>query len=127
MELIEIIKEVASVCVVLATIGGGIAVIKKLLDWYSAKQRFKEKCEGYEAQIKKANDDVEETHRFTKETLDLMNAETDAKLQQIRAEQEMITYCMRAVLDGLHQLNCNGPVTEASKKLDEYLNAQAHN
>ena len=47
-------------------------------------------------------------------------------LQQIRTEQCELTGAMLAVLEGLIQLNCNGPVTEAHNKLTQYLNDQAH-
>lgn len=126
MELIELIQEISAVCIVIASIAGGIVVIIKLLNWYSAQKEFKNKCDGYGPRIDGFEQKVSNAHNFAQEALELMQSETDAKLQEIRAEQEMITMCMRAVLDGLHQLNCNGPVTDASKKLDEYLNAKAH-
>lgn len=115
MELIEIIKDISAVCVVLVSLAGGIAAIVKILNAYSSHKEFTKKCEGYEAEIKETNDKIDNVHK-----------DNDAKLQEIRAEQEMLTMCMRAVLDGLHQLNCNGAVTEASKKLDDYLNKKAH-
>lgn len=127
MELMEVIKDAAAVCAIIITFGGGGAVIVKLLDYFYKQKAFKAKCEGYETEIKEVNDKIERAHNFAQEALEQMQSETDAKLQQIRAEQEMLTYCMSAVLDGLHQLNCNGPVTEASKKLATYLNEQAHN
>lgn len=52
--------------------------------------------------------------------------EYDKQIKQVRNEQYMLTYCMQATLDGLHQLGCNGKVTEARAKLDEHMNAQAH-
>lgn len=52
--------------------------------------------------------------------------EYDNDIKQIREEQYILTFCMRGVLDGLHQLNCNGKVTEAKDKLDEYMDKQAH-
>lgn len=54
------------------------------------------------------------------------DSEINAKIQQIQAEQCMLTYCMMATLDGLHQLGCNGKVTEARGKLDKFINEQAH-
>lgn len=126
MELIALIKDISSVCIVLASIAGGIAVTIKLFDAYSENKEFKKKCASYEAQINETNGKVQNAHNFAQEALTQMNCETEAKLQEIRAEQEMITVCMRAVLDGLHQLNCNGKVTEASDRLDEYLNSKAH-
>ena len=126
MELLELIKEISSVCIVIASILGGVVAVAKVLNYYSANKEFKKKCEGYEGEIKNTNQKVQDAHDFAQTALENMQLETEAKLQEIRAEQAMITYCMRAVLDGLHQLNCNGPVTEASEKLDKYLNEQAH-
>lgn len=119
MELLEVIKDISSVCIVVASLGGGIAVLIKVLNYYSSQKEFRKKCESYDGRIQDA-------HKYATEALEEMQTETEAKLQEIRAEQEMITVCMRAVLDGLHQLNCNGKVTEASDKLDEYLNSKAH-
>lgn len=126
MNIIEIFKEISAICVVLATIAGGVAVVIKMLNRYSEEKEFRKKCDSYEAEIEKTNDRVQAAHDFAKDALDVMQSQTESKLQELRSEQEMIIYCMRAVLDGLHQLNCNGPVTEASEKLDEYLNAKAH-
>lgn len=126
MELLELIKEISAVCIVIASIAGGIAVIVKLLNVYSSQKEFKTKCEGYEAKILELNNRIDSAHKYATQSLEDMQSETDAKLQEIRAEQYMIMHCMGAVLEGLKQLNCNGPVTEASHKLDEYLNKQAH-
>lgn len=54
------------------------------------------------------------------------HADTEAKLQQIYAEQYMLTDCMGAVLDGLHQLNCNGKVTSAIEELGEHIKKRAY-
>ena len=55
------------------------------------------------------------------------NIRTDflAKNQEMKAELYLQTYCMEAVLDGLHQLNCNGPVTEAKEKLHNHIKYRA--
>lgn len=126
MDLIELIKEIIAICVGLAAIAGGVAVILKMLSAYGKQHDFMQKCEGYEERINKLEEKFNEKFKESDMKLEGIQSETDAKLQEIRAEQCMMTYCMRAVLDGLHQLNCNGPVTEASEKLDKYLNQQAH-
>lgn len=61
-----------------------------------------------------------------RELIDTTHCDTEAKLQEVRAELCILTECMQGVLDGLHQLKCNGKVTEASEKLDKYLNERAH-
>lgn len=49
------------------------------------------------------------------------HADTENKIGEVKEELLLLTECMRAVLDGLHQQGCNGKVTEASQKLDNYL------
>jgi len=45
---------------------------------------------------------------------------------KIKKEQRVVVNGMRACLDGLHQLSCNGKVTEGINELDNYLNDAAH-
>lgn len=52
--------------------------------------------------------------------------DVDKKLSKFQSEQCMQTYVLEAVLDGLHQLGCNGKTTEASEKLAKFINKQAH-
>lgn len=48
------------------------------------------------------------------------------EIKKIKKEQTLSMYALRACLDGLHQLKCNGRVTEAIDKIDKYLNIAAH-
>lgn len=50
----------------------------------------------------------------------------DEEIKELKEEQTLICYGMLACLEGLKQLNCNGPVTEARDKLSKHLNKQAH-
>jgi len=52
--------------------------------------------------------------------------EYDNSITEIKEEQCMLTYCMLAVLEGLKQQGCNGPVTEARDKLEKHINKKAH-
>lgn len=137
MELIEIVKEISAICIIIASIAGGVAVIVKILKYYGEQRDFKQKCESYADEIselnkkidkisEEENKKIENAHNFAREELSNMQIETDSKLQEIRAEQCMIAYCMLATLDGLKQLGCNGKVTEARNTLDKHLNKQAH-
>lgn len=54
------------------------------------------------------------------------HADTEAKVQEIRAEQMFQMELFKTVLEGLGQLGANGPVTIMSEKLDTYLNQKAH-
>jgi hypothetical protein len=50
----------------------------------------------------------------------------DVELKKMKEEQCLITYGLLACLKGLKEQGCNGPVTEAIDKLEEYLNKAAH-
>lgn len=54
------------------------------------------------------------------------HTDTEAKIQEIRAEQMFQMELFKTVLEGLGQLGANGPVTIMSEKLDNYLNQKAH-
>ena len=54
------------------------------------------------------------------------HADTEAKLQQMYAEQYIMTDCIAAILDGLHQQGCNGKVTAAIEELGEHIKKRAY-
>lgn len=47
-------------------------------------------------------------------------------IENIKGEQEILTYGVLACLKGLKEQGCNGPVTEAIKKIEQHLNEKAH-
>ena len=108
---------------IIAAFWGGYKIIMEIIHTIGEKftQKQKEKDESNKM-----------TERYDKAIADL-NAKIDenqidveAKIQEVRAEQEILTECMYATLDGLHQLGCNGKVTEARSMLDQYLIRRAH-
>ena len=58
--------------------------------------------------------------------IEQLQTDINAKLQDIKTEQYVLTSCMVAVLDGLHQLGANGKVTQARESLDEYMIKATH-
>lgn len=93
---------------IIVAIVAGITAIIMIVKWITGLHDKVQKWDGYEKTMENCQTDI------------------DAKLQQLQAEQCMLTYCMMAVLDGLHQQGCNGKVTEAREKLDKYLNKTVH-
>lgn len=131
------INSIVNVLAVLITVGGGITVLCKGLksvneihDRMQVWDKNTKDIEQTEEKIKLAHEHAQKSlERIQQETNDKIEesySQTEAKIQEVRAEQEIITYCMLAVLDGLHQLHCNGKVTEATDKLSKYLNERAH-
>lgn len=98
MEQIDIIVKVIITLASLLTAAGVIfGVIKPLITALK-------KWNGYDQQI-----------------TDISN-----ELQTLRTEQYVQTRVMLATLDGLHQLGCNGKVTEATEELNDYINKLSH-
>lgn len=50
----------------------------------------------------------------------------DVEIKALKEEQTLICYGVLAALKGLSEQGCNGPVTEAIKKIEKHLNVQAH-
>lgn len=93
----------------------GIVAIKALLNYITSIHDRNKKIDTYATEI-----DV------VKASIKDLKDDNDAKMQAIREEQYIMTESIFAILDGLHQLNCNGPVTEARDNLTVYLNNSAH-
>ncbi|MBQ3006743.1 MAG: branched-chain amino acid ABC transporter permease [Clostridia bacterium] len=56
----------------------------------------------------------------------LKQEQQDAEIERLKEENCLLCYGMSAALDGLIQLGANHDVPEAKKKLDKYLNKEAH-
>ena len=52
--------------------------------------------------------------------------EQDVKISAIQEEQTLHTYGVLACLKGLHEMGCNGPVTDAINRIEKHLNKTAH-
>ena len=50
----------------------------------------------------------------------------DEAIAALKAEQSLLTCGVLACLKGLREQGCNGPVTEAIRRIEDYLNEQAH-
>lgn len=55
------------------------------------------------------------------------NKKQTKEIKNIKKEQTLVIYALRACLDGLHQQHCNGKVTDAIDEIDKYINQAAHN
>ena len=47
-------------------------------------------------------------------------------MDSMKQEQTLIVYGLLACLKGLKEKGCNGPVTEAIRKIEKHLNEKAH-
>lgn len=105
------------------------------------EREMKEYAHSVEADLRSANLDsikrchdrideltnkLEESIKISEEALTRQKEDFILSYKDMKEEQCMLTYCMMATLDGLHQLGANGPVTEARDALDKFMNKQAH-
>ena len=71
--------------------------------------------------VKRYDERLDDLKTDLENKIDGNYTDTNAKIQEIQSEIFILTECMRAVLDGLHQQGCNGEVTKTREKLDSYL------
>lgn len=50
----------------------------------------------------------------------------DGAIAEVKEEQSLLTCGVLACLKGLHEQGCNGPVTDAIRKIETYINQKAH-
>ena len=121
---------IAQVAVITMAVWGFIKVVKEMVKSINDRHDKEQKWDEYSKNLQEERDKI-----YTKydgklseleQKIDDNHSETEAKIQQLRTELYVITECTSAILDGLKQLNCNGHVTEAQHKLDEYLRNVAH-
>lgn len=86
---------------VLGAAGVLIGALVKLVHWMDRQKQ-------QDAEIKA----LRETH----------NGDMDA----MKREQTLLVYGILACLKGLKEQGCNGPVTEAIRKIEKHLNEKAH-
>lgn len=103
-----IIQTAAVIGAVMAILGALLAAVK----WYLKQEQ---QTDDIELLRNKEQDDIK----------NLKDMHTE-DIRQLNEELCLITYAMLACLDGLKQLHCNGPVSEAHNKLEKHLNMSAH-
>lgn len=52
--------------------------------------------------------------------------DNEKEIKGMKEEQELLTFGVLACLKGLREQGCDGAVTEAITKFEEYLNKKAH-
>ena len=123
--------------VIIMGLWGFFRVVKELVQSITTRhdreQKWDSMSEMEERLVKNIQDERDKIYEKYDGKLEEMeskidgnHADTEAKLQEVRAELLIITDCMAAVLDGLHQQGCNGKVSEARENLDQYMRNRAH-
>lgn len=123
-------NELIRLCVVVAGVWGFYKVIMEIVKQITSRHDREQKWDEMANRISTERAEFGKLYDARLDELEKKindnHADTEAKLQQIYAEQYMLTDCMSAVLDGLHQLNCNGKVTTAIEELGEHIKKRAY-
>ena len=88
-------------------------------EWDEALTQVKETRAVITKEFNKRLDEIEQK-------IEDNHADTEAKVQEVRAEQMFQMELFKTILDGLGQLGANGPVTEMKDRLDKYLMDKAY-
>lgn len=124
------LNEVVNVAVIIMAVWGFYKIIMEIVKAITDRHDKEQKWGDWEENLQKERDKIyqryDEKLSEMEQKIDSNHADTEAKIQQTRAELFILTECMAAVLDGLKQQGCNGKVTEAKENLEAYLNKRAH-
>lgn len=101
-------------------------IVKSITDRHDREQKWDEMVQNVQDERDKIYERYDSKLAEMESKIDDNHSDTEAKLQEVRAELLIITDCMAAVLDGLHQQGCNGKVSEARENLDQYMRNRAH-
>ena len=98
----------------------------KIYEKYDTKlAEIKKEMEVNEGIAKKERELIKENYndKLTEleNKIDYNHCEMDGKTQELKSEVMLLTKGMAAVLDGLVQQNCNGPVKRAKEEFESYL------
>lgn len=122
--------QVVNVAVIIMAVWGFYKIIMEIVKAITDRHDKEQKWGDWEENLQKERDKIyqryDEKLSEMEQKIDSNHADTEAKIQQTRAELFILTECMAAVLDGLKQQGCNGKVTEAKENLEAYLNKRAH-
>ena len=101
-------------------------IVKNITDRHDKEKKW----DQYEVNLQKERDKIYEKYDSSLEVMakkiDENHAETEAKIQELKAEMLIQLECIQAILQGMEQLKCNGPVTEAKENLDKHLREKAY-
>lgn len=116
--------------VVIMGLWGFYKVIKEIVGNITARHDREQKWDEMVQNVQEERDKIYERYDIKladlEDRLDTNHKDTEEQLKQVKEELRILTDCMAAVLDGLHQQGCNGRVTEASNNLQAYMNMRMH-
>lgn len=87
--------------------------------------KFAKGVRWFDKQDKQSSDIANLEQKHDDDVAALQN-ELAEEIRKNNNELQLLTYGVLACLKGLQEKGCNGPVTEAVNKIENYLNKKAH-
>lgn len=113
----------AAIC--LLGLWGFVKAVGEVIEAVNKRHDREQKWDDYANNLQEERDKIYEKYdnrlKEIEEKIDDNYGEMEARTQELKVEVLVLTKSMSAILDGLIQQGCNGPVTEAKKNLDEFL------
>ncbi len=113
----------AAIC--LLGLWGFAKAVGEVVEAVNKRHDREQKWDDYANNLQEERDKIYEKYdnrlKEIEEKIDDNYGEMEARTQELKVEVLVLTKSMSAILDGLIQQGCNGPVTEAKKNLDEFL------
>ena len=107
----------------LAALTAFVALAWKLFKWIDHQKEQDVEIANLKAQHAQDIADIKIQH--AKDVTEIKNMH-HKDTEGIQEEQTLVVYGLLACLKGLAELGCDGPVSEASSKIEKYINKKAH-
>ncbi len=101
-------------------------IIGKITSRHDKEQEWSKTKEELEKDRQEIMDKYDNKLSDMKKTIEENHCDTEAKIQELKADMLILTRSVSAVLDGLKQQGCNGAVTKAKEELDSFLMDKAY-
>ena len=130
MEQTISIDTLIQLAVVIAAIWGFFKVIMEIVKAINARHDKEQEWDKTKEDLEKGRQEL--ITRFDKKLADMEktiednHCDTEAKIQELKADMLILTRSISAILDGLKQQGCNGAVTKAKEDLDQFLIGKAY-
>lgn len=116
--------------VIIGAVWGFYKIIMEIVKAITTRHDKEKAWDKATADLEKTRADITKRYDERLDELEAMindnHTETEAKMQELKADILILTKSVSAILDGLKQQGCNGKVTEAKENLERYLMDKAY-
>ena len=116
--------------VIIGAVWGFYKIIMEIVEAIVKRHDKEEAWSKATADLEKTRKDITDKYDKRLDDLEKMieenHSDTEAKIQELKAVNLILTRSISAILDGLKQQGCNGAVTKAKEDLDDFLMDKAY-